>query len=276
MNNDEIDLQELAVKVIRFLKKHFSFVIIISFLGGITSLGVYLLLPKAYESKLLLTSDILTENYAKEITENLNILIKEKNLNTLSLRLSLSNKEAEQILKVEVEIKSAKKENDSKEPDAIIFVVNVDTKDKNILGNLQKGIIDFVQNNEFIKIRTRQRKDYYLTMIKKVELEINSLDSLKRRFFLGQPVYSKNSEMILVDPTNISSKIIELNKALINYKNDLELVESIHLVEGFTSFEKPSSPRLSILLVIGFAGGFWGSIAVLLLSHLFKLANQPA
>jgi LPS O-antigen subunit length determinant protein (WzzB/FepE family) len=274
MNNDEIDLQELAIKVIRFLKKHSRLILISPFLGVSISVVLYFMIPKSYESKLILMSDILTESYTKEIAESLDILIKEKNFKTLASRLSLSEEEAIHIKKVEIE--SVKKEKEINGTDANIFIVTADVEDSNIFGNLQKGIMSFLRNNEFVKVRVRQRKDYYNAMIEKVGVEIQSLDSLKRRLFLGQPVYSKSAEMLLVDPTNIYSKIIELNKEQINYKNSLELVDSIQLVEGFTPFEKPASPKLSILLIIGFVGGFLFSIAFLLMSHLFKLANQHA
>lgn len=272
MSNDEIDLLELAVKVIRFLKKHVTVLLSSALLGLVISLVLYFTLPKIFVSKLILMSDILTESHTKEITESLDVLIKEKNFKTLATRLSLSENEAFHVEKVEIE--SVKKEKDINETDATIFIVTAEVGEKNILANLQKGIMGLLRNNEFVKIRVRQRKDYYTAMIDKVGIEIRSLDSLKRRLFLGQPVYSKGAEMLLVDPTNIYSKIIELNKEQINYKNALELVDSIQLVEGFTSFEKPASPKLSILLVIGFMGGLLFSIAFLLFSHLFKLANQ--
>jgi capsular polysaccharide biosynthesis protein len=219
-------------------------------------------------------SDILTESYSKEITESLNNLIKEKNSRNLALRLSLSENESQLISKIDVE--SVKKDKqDEKKGD--IFIVTADIHDRNILPKLQVGILSFLRNNEFVKIRVEQKKKYFVSMIDKIESEIKSLDSLKKKLFLGQPIYSKTSEMMLVDPTNIYSKIVELTRQQWEYKNNLELVDSIQLVEGFTVFEKPASPKLSVLLAIGFFGGFFVAISILTLKHLFKLANsQPS
>jgi hypothetical protein len=113
-------------------------------------------------------------------------------------------------------------------------------------------------------------------MIDKVGEEIASLDSLKKRLFMGQPVYTKSAEMMLVDPTNIYSKIIELNKEQINYRNALELVNSIQLVEGFTISEKPSSPKLLVSLAAGTFLGFilaFGFIAFKSLRKLVELSQ---
>lgn len=272
--SDEINLEDLAIRIIKYIKKHLGFIILISLLGTLTAFLSYFTLPKSYESKMILMSDILTESYSKEITESLNNLIKEKNSRNLASRLSLSEDESQLISKIDVE--SVKKDKqDEKTGD--IFIVTADIHDRNILPKLQVGILSFLRNNEFVKIRVEQKKKYFVSMIDKIESEIKSLDSLKKKLFLGQPIYSKTSEMMLVDPTNIYSKIVELTKAQWEYKNDLELVDSIQLVEGFTVFEKPASPKLSVLLAIGFFGGFFVAIFILTLKHLFKLANsQPS
>ncbi len=269
---DEIDIQELAVKIIQYFRKHLRFILISSSVGLALSIVIYLLMPKISESKMILLSDILTESYSERITESLDNLIREKNNTALSSRLAITEVEAGQIKSIEIE--SVKKDKDKN--DANIFIVTANIKDKTILPKLQNGIIQFLRNNEYVKIRVRQRKEMYEKLISKLGIEISSLDSLKRRLFLGQPVYSKSSEMLLVDPTNIYSKIIELNKEQINYKNALELVDSIQLVEGFTVFEKPASPKLSIFLIAGFTIGFLFAIGLLTLLQLFKLANNEA
>ena len=130
-----------------------------------------------------------------------------------------------------------------------------------------------MRNNEYVKIRVRQREDFYKSMIGKVSQEIKSLDSLKNRLFKGQTVYAKSAEMMLIDPTSIYSKIIELNKEQINYKNALELVNSIQLVEGFTVYNKPVSPKLSISLVAGASIGIFFVLALLGVKSLRKIVQ---
>ena len=63
--------------------------------------------------------------------------------------------------------------------------------------------------------------------------------------------------MVLMDPTTINSELIELNIQKMNFMNSLEIANSVQLVEGFTIFEKPTSPKLSISLVVGSSFGLF-------------------
>ena len=253
-NPDEIDLLELLAKIVITIKSNILSIIIAFVIGSILGLGYYQFVPKVYESKMILLSDILTSSYSERITESLDNLIREQNNNILSQRLGITEKEASSITKIKIESIKQAKETES---ESATFIITVRTKDKTILPNLQEGLINHLRNNEYVKVRVRQRQDFYKAMIEKVGIEINSLDSPKRRLFSGQPIYSKSSEMMLVDPTNIYSKIIDLNKEQIGYKNSLELVNSIQLVEGFTVYNKPVSPKLSISLVAGATFGLF-------------------
>ncbi|MDZ7646816.1 MAG: hypothetical protein U5K54_06315 [Cytophagales bacterium] len=53
-----------------------------------------------------------------------------------------------------------------------------------------------------------------------------------------------------------------MNKERINLKNALETVNSIQVVEGFTVFQKPVSPKLSISLVAGSSFGLFRCLII--------------
>lgn len=253
-NADEIDLTDLLVKVALFFKKN-RVTFITFFFGGIL-LGVvyYWLSPRAYESKMVVQSDILTEVYGKGIIESLENTIIDRNYKILAERLGLSLDEARDITRIEFE--GMKQEGQTKDMDKTIFVITVQVESPELLPKLQQGILTYFRTNDFVKVRVKQREATYARLIDKIQKEINSLDSLKSQILRKKTVSSGGMETMLVDPANIYSTIIQLNKEQLNYKNALELVDSIQLVEGFTVFEKPASPKLSMALLIGFAGGF--------------------
>ncbi len=271
INSDEIDLVELLAKIVVVIKNNTRSLVIGFIVGCVLGLAYFQLAPAIYESKMILLSDILTESYSERITESLDNLIKENNTKVLSERLGVSAEEAKSIS--EIKIESVKQESKDEKTESSIFIITVKIKENTILPKLEKGIIEYLRNNEFVKIRVNQRLTYYNTMIDKIGLEINSLDSLKKRLFLGQPIYSKSSEMMLVDPTNIYSKIIELNREQINLKNSLELVNSIQLVEGFTVFDKPVSPKLSISLASGATFGLFVVLFIIAFKSLRKIIS---
>ncbi len=269
-SSDEIDLLELLAKVTLGIKNNFRSLVLAFVIGSLLGLAFHQLVPKVYESNMIIQSDILTESYGERIAESMDLLIKERNWETLGNRMGISAEKAASLRRVKIEsvkqkqVSATEKENNT-------FIITIRTSDNTILPDLQNGLINYLRNNEFVKVRVRQRVDYYKAMIEKVGQEISSLDSLKKRLFSGKPIYSKSTEMMLVDPTNIYSEIIKLTKEQIEYKNGLELVNSIQLVEGFTVYKKPVSPKLSISLASGASLGIFFVFALIAIKGLRKI-----
>jgi len=236
--NDEIDLLELLARIIFLVKKNTTIIVSAFVLGSILGLGHYQFVPKVYESKMILLSDILTSSYSERITESLDRLITERNTKILSERLKMSEQDARQI------------ENE-------IFIVTVKVLDKNILPTLQADIINYLRNNEFVKIRVEQRKVYTLAILKKIDEQLSDLEQLKSKITKGELTQGGKDNLVLFDPTTVHSKIVDLNKERATLKNSLEIINSIQLVEGFTVFEKPVSPRLSFSLAGGASLGLF-------------------
>jgi uncharacterized protein involved in exopolysaccharide biosynthesis len=271
-SSDEIDLLELLAKVALGIKNNFRSLVLAFVIGSLLGLAFYQFVPKVYESNMIIQSDILTESYGERIAESMDLLIREQNFEILGSRMGISLKKAASINKIKIESVKQKQTNTT-EKENNTFIITVRTTDNTLLPDLQNGLINYLRNNEFVKVRVRQRQDYYKAMIEKVGQEISSLDSLKKRLFTGKPIYSNSAEMMLVDPTNIYSKIIELNKEQINYKNGLELVNSIQLVEGFTIYKKPVSPKLSISLTAGASIGVFFVLTLIAIKGLRKIVE---
>ncbi|MCE2894919.1 MAG: hypothetical protein LW721_10795 [Flammeovirgaceae bacterium] len=271
-SSDEIDLIELLAKVTLGIKNNFRSLVLAFVIGSLLGLAFYQFVPKVYESNMIIQSDILTESYGERIAESMDLLIREQNFEILGSRMGISLEKAASINKIKIESVKQKQTNTT-EKENNTFFITVRTTDNTLLPDLQNGLINYLRNNEFVKVRVRQRQDYYKAMIEKVGQEISSLDSLKKRLFTGKPIYSNSAEMMLVDPTNIYSKIIELNKEQINYKNGLELVNSIQLVEGFTIYKKPVSPKLSISLTAGASIGVFFVLTLIAIKGLRKIVE---
>jgi uncharacterized protein involved in exopolysaccharide biosynthesis len=252
---DEIDLLDLLAKTIIAIKKNLA-LIIVAFVVG-TSIGFifYQFVPKVYESKMLISSDILTESYSKVLIDNLEKLIKEDNANSLARELGITPHQASQI--AEIEIKSAlERPGETPENSKIYLTVQVRLKDNSLWPQIQNGIVDYFQYNEFVKIRVEQRKKYLNQIIEKIDLELVDLGRLKNKIAEDGFAQSDKQSLVLFDPTTVNSKILELNKEKINLQNSLETVNSIQVIEGFTVFIKPAYPQLSLSLVGGSMFGF--------------------
>jgi uncharacterized protein involved in exopolysaccharide biosynthesis len=271
-SSDEIDLIELLAKVTLGIKNNFRSLVLAFVIGSLLGLAFYQFVPKVYESNMIIQSDILTESYGERIAESMDLLIREQNFEILGSRMGISLEKAASINKIKIESVKQKQTNTT-EKENNTFIITVRTTDNTLLPDLQNGLINYLRNNEFVKVRVRQRQDYYKAMIEKVGQEISSLDSLKKRLFTGKPIYSNSAEMMLVDPTTIYSEIIKLSKEQIEYKNGLELVNSIQLVEGFTIYKKPVSPKLSISLAAGASIGVFFVLTLIAIKGLRKIVE---
>lgn len=273
---DEIDLLELAFKLNKVFIKNIKSLIIAFVIGTAAGLAFYQFVPKVYESKMTITSDILTESYSKSIFDNLEKLIKEKNTKLLSSCLNISEDKASKIGEIKLKGTIEKADN-LKEQDKISLNITVETSDNSLWPDLQKGIIDFIEKNDFVKTRVEQRKKYYSSLITKIDRELSDLEILKSKIMEGRISNGSKDGMLLLDPTAVNSKIIDLSKEQLSFKNALELVNSAQLVEGFTIFDKPSSPKLSISLASGASLGLFFVIAIIAIKgfrQMVRLANS--
>ena len=247
-HNDEIDLVELLVKIVLVTKRNLLSIMVFFLVGTGLGYAYASLAPKIYQSKMLVSSDILTESYSEKLIESLQNLIQEGNYDLLGAKINLSPEETKQIGKLVIE--SALKDKPSKEDEKRFFLITVELKDLSLLSKIEQGLLLYLQENDFVKIRVEQRKNYFRELIKKVEEEIQSLEGFKERIYQGN-FFESSKGSVMFDPTNVNSKILDLNKEKINLQNGLELVSSVQLVEGFTRYEKPVWPKKSVSLTAG-------------------------
>jgi uncharacterized protein YneF (UPF0154 family) len=270
--SDEIDLLELLAKIVITIKSNILSIIIAFVIGSILGLCYYQFVPKTYESQMLISSDILTESYSKALITDINKLIIERNLSDVSVKLGITQYEAIKLGKLE--IKSAIEKSDGiKEAEKNYLTIIGQSSDNSIWPGLQKGLINFFESNDYVKIRVDQKRKYHSQIIEKIDKELIDLQELKSNISSGKMSQSGKDNLILFDPTTVNTKILELNKEKIELQNALETVNSVQLVKGFTVFEKPVSPKLSISLVAGASVGLFFVALIIAFKSLRKIVR---
>lgn len=255
VGNDEIDLVELLVKSVLLVKRNFTQIVLFFLVGSGLGFAYASLAPKAYESNMIISSGILTESYSKRLIENLNTLIKEVNIEELSVRLALTEDESKGLNKFKIE-SIKEKSIATQDIDNSSFIITVELKDELLLPKLEKGLVNYLQDNDFVKVRVEQSRNYLKQMIAKVQAEIESLESFKSSIYEGKFFQSTNGN-IMFDPTTVNSKILDLTKEKINLEHSLELVNSVQVINSFTKFDKPVWPKKSISMVAGATFGLF-------------------
>ncbi|NJN43080.1 MAG: hypothetical protein HC811_13480 [Flammeovirgaceae bacterium] len=178
-SNDEIDLMELLVKSVLIVKRNLLQIVLFFVMGTVIGFAYAMLADKTYESKMLISSDILTESFAAKLSENIETLIDEKNYIEISKKLSIDPSEAKDFSKIEIE--SLKDKTLPEEDDNNYFLVKIEVENEALLSKLQMGIIHYLENNEFVSIRVEQRKDYLKQVLTRIDIEIKSLEEFKTK-----------------------------------------------------------------------------------------------
>jgi hypothetical protein len=274
---DEIDLLELFLKGINIIRANF-WIIVLFFLTGIAlGLASYYTSHKMYENKMVISSGIITKPYTKNLIDRLNRHKRESNTKAISSLLGVSDSTVKALSFISVE--NVSESDGEKESDR--FIITVDVFNQDILPELQEGLVRYLENNEFAKVRVEQNKSYLTQMISKVEEEIRELEELKKNISNGTFFQAVKGNMMF-DPTTVNSKILELTKERITLQNSLALANSVQVIEGFAKFDSPSKPKLSVSLFAGATMGLFISgifIAFKSIRKLLRMADatrQPS
>lgn len=242
--NDEIDLVEFFLRAVNTFRANFWLIIFFFLLGSVLGLVYFFSSKRVFENKMIISSGILTESYTKTLFENANRYVREGNKGVLAKQFNISDKAAREINSLKIETLT-KAEGESER-----LVIIVEVFDQQILPELQRGLIHYLENNDFAKIREEQKKSYLKQMLSSVEKEIKDMEEFKIKIFSGD-FFRSNKGNVMFDPTTVNSKILELIEKKISYQNNLEIVNSVQVIDGFTQFEKPTRPRLSLSLMSG-------------------------
>jgi hypothetical protein len=269
--NDEIDLLQIFLHLVNILRANFWLIISFFLLGTALGLTRYVTARKIFENRMIISSGILTKTYSNILINNVNRHLAEGNGATVARDLNISPEDVKSISYLKVE--DLTEPDPTKESDR--FIVTAETYNQDVLNNLQKGLIYYFESNEFAKIRVEQNKSYLKQTLAKIDEEIKDMEAFKIRIFKGD-FFQRSNGNIMFDPTVVNTKILELTKEKINAQNAFALANSVHVIEGFTPFEKPSKPRLSYSLFTGaFLGLFFGGmiIAVKSIRKILKMAD---
>lgn len=273
-NVADLDVIRLISSLAWAIKRNLLLIIVLTGVGILVGLGFSLMVKKQYESRMLLSSEVLPYPNLEGILGTIDDLLKERNYEELKKRLKLDSSILASVNSLETKLLI---ENENNEANGIEYVsVRIRTFDTKALAPFQKALINYLHSNDYVKARVQQNRDFYVTLIKEVNKEIQSLEELKKNISSGA-FFEVAKGNIIFDPTTVNSKILDLAKTKIEYENKLKVVESIHVIEGFAPYKKPVTGRK---LQSTFLGGLSGLMLAATIIAMQSLAtwvrnNQP-
>lgn len=276
-SGDEIDLGLLLLKIIKKIKKNFKVVLSFLIFGLLCGLAYFFTSQPKYESTMVVNSKILTENNATNLLESLQELIDDKYYTLLASQLKIEDSVAEKVYEINVDALN-EGEDESETKEQVFLQIAVTVSDTGILPQLEKGIINFLENNQYANRRVSLKRERFTALITETQEEINQIDSLKNKVDAGLLLQGQGANVVMMEPVNIYTASIALFEKKQDYIEQLELANSIHLVKGFIAFQKPVSPKLMINVISGMALGVFVAIIIIFFSetwiYLKKLNKQ--
>ena len=246
-SSEDIDLLLLAERIILFFKKN-KWTFIIAIILGI-ALGVfgYIKIQKTYRSRLILHSFTLTNSEQIEIIDNWNNLLRKKEYDELSAAFNCPINVLQRVKQMKAtEIQKVFTPNN---PNG--YYVDVVVTDNSVLDSLQKGIVDGLENTEYIKQRLAARRADLKELIEKVEKEISKLDSTKTQMEDIIEGKEKSSSSLIIDGSTINRQLVDMTEKLLSFKQELRFTSAVQVLQGFSKFKKPSDPNLMPLVALG-------------------------
>jgi len=268
--NDEIDLFDLANRVVRLVAKNILIIIVSISLGSAAGYFFYQLTPKVYESEMLVKTYTLTKEISVPLTQDLDRLAKERNWIELAKKLSITVVEAKEIQGIQV-MNSSMNRQDLGVYEKYMLLISINTTSPSKLPIFEKALIGYLDGNQFARQQQKLKELYFSKIVSQYDQELIQLEDLRTKFLKGDSYLRGRDNLILFDLTNINEKLIRFNQNRLKYLDSLELVREVEIVSGFTQFQIPFYPKLSKSIIFGALIGLFGAFLWIVVSE-FRIA----
>lgn len=253
----ESDSEVISIKNLSSIlyKRNLLFIAVFSFvlLGAI----LYTFTSKPYyDTKVSVGSAYFTGNAIEPMITFLGDLRNDNNYKSLSEKLHISDEEAHSIVKIQIRNKST--QNDFFTADIALRV----SKPENI-GAISQGIMQFFEENAFIKNRVSVMQKELLDFTTKGDRELIRLDSLKRSLNQVLANQQKSSANIIF-PSNIHLEGVLINEKVYQARQDLKLVKGVELLSQPAVPASAANPSSVLIILAGFAAGLLAATFVVI------------
>jgi len=263
--SDDIDLLYLFRKIgegfravgnriayaLKVVKKYYLSILLIMIIGVVMGYGLYYTTKPYYTSSMTLVLAQIRNEFVEDQLMKLSIMIDDDNFETIADRLDISEEQAK-------DIKGMTFFNLDQEriaEDSILtgspFKVELSLYNSASFPVMEVALVDYLQSNRFFAKQRRIRQTLIQNMIGKLKSEVNSIDSIKTNvtdprgpvngFVYGEPI----------DPVNLYRESVSLYQQQIDLEAELEQLNTIEVVTGFSPRNKATGPRLKRYLAIG-------------------------
>lgn len=243
--NEEIDIKQIIINSFTFIKRY-KIVWLISIIAGVVA-GIYKYNNSKiyYQAEMIVTSGLLYEQpegtYNTDLQSIISILrqleskVKEKNYDFAKNSLKINDISFLKNISLSI---ISEKSLAKTEPKNIKIQVEVYDKEK--INELEKGIIDYCNNNEYILNRFKEQKEIISLFAEILSEKIILADSLEK---IMTTTKLNTNDVVFMDFSDWTD-VVDLEIAMQKYDNYLNITSPLIIVQKISKYPDVMDDRL--------------------------------
>lgn len=279
--SDEIDLNLLVRKVRAFFSKIFSFFeiifylilrkwiffLILTLLGTAIAYSIHSIRRPYYGYSMTVLLSEIRNDFVRNLIGNLSLLVNEKNYSEVSRQLNIELEAAKQIKSIGY---SNLDESRIPEDSVVVgapFLISVELYDKSIPAQIEKGIVQYLENNRYLMMQKRIKKEHLESIVQKLKRDIASIDSTKVNS--AQPKGPVNGFVYgaPVDPANLYRESVAMFERQASLESSLKRLEIFDVIVHFAPRKGPTGPNQRKYMAAG-------ALAFFFLGLFYQIINE--
>ena len=276
--NEEINIRQIFSEFVHFNKRNKNLIFVFILLGIISVILFQNLKPAYYETKAICMSGIseyerleqleeLSQRTAVDLINYLQINVSNKDYGQLSELLGISKEMTEKIKSIEAE-QLYQQDMNEKYYALNKFEINLSVFDNTIIDDVQKGLINYFNSNDFIKQYHKMYIDGNNRLINEINKEINLLSEMR---IIGSKNGLDLSSVNIIsgkEEKSISNQIISLAQLKEDINTNISLLKPLFFVQDFAKTNKTERD----VLLWSLLGGFVSYLFSLIISFVRELS----
>ena len=276
--NEEINIRQIFSEFVHFNKRNKNLIFVFILLGVISVILFQNLKPAYYETKAICMSGIseyerleqleeLSQRTAVDLINYLQINVSNKDYGQLSELLEISKEMAEKIKSIEAE-QLYQQDMNEKYYALNKFEISLSVFDNTIIDDVQKGLINYFNTNDFIKQYHKMYIDGNNRLIDEIDKEIDVLSEMR---LIGSKNGLDLSSVNIIsgkEEKTISNQIISLAQLKEDISTNISLLKPLFFVQDFAKTNKTERD----ILLWSILGGFISYLFCLIIAFVRELS----
>lgn len=288
--SDEVDLGQAFISVIHFFVKNGSTLLLFILFGLGLGGGYYARKKNVYSSKLVAECQSLQDSRVVELLQGLDHVRENEDWELLGRMLNIKPEEAKNIKKIEP-LSNVAIDKESKGVDDYLlnthepmysFSVILYSKDNTLWPKFRDGIIHYLTENEYSKLRVSRFIENRSQLIANIDKELKKLDSLDQemegtlRFKKHDTprIPTKNQNFSTIAYQINSAVTVELQEKKQIYTDELRFSQPVRVIMDFIPYKQPVEPDIYFSVGFGFLFGLVSGCIFIIIRSLAQLYRK--